>query len=87
MKTKQVDLSLKLRDACFYFDRLKGKLSGKLLRIIEDLCEEGISELKNGITVYYQNGEYYVDNPTEDEVVEVETLRDLQEVLKDYKVI
>ena len=87
MKTKKVDLSLKLRDACFYFDELRRVLSRGLLKVIEDLCEEGIHRFWNGITVYYSNGEYYVDNPHEDEVVEVETLKDLQEVLKEYKVI
>jgi hypothetical protein len=86
MRLKRFSLSLTLRDACRHYDELKKKLSGKLLKVVEDLCEEGLSEV-DGITVYYQNNAFYVDNPSEDEVVEVETIKELKEVLKEYGVI
>jgi predicted NAD/FAD-dependent oxidoreductase len=79
---------MKILEACFRFDELQKKVKNKrLLKILEQLCEEGLVELWKGITVYYSNGSYYVDNPNEDEVVEVETVEELEDVLKEYRVL
>jgi hypothetical protein len=88
MKVQDLSLSIKLKDVCYQFDELKQKLDNKkLVWALEKLCEEGIVKFWNGVTLYYMNGSYFVDNPKEDEVVEVETLKELYEVLREFKAI
>jgi hypothetical protein len=88
MKLQNLSSSIKLKEVCYHFDELKHKLKNKkFLLALENLCEEGIAEFWNGVTLYYMNGSYFVDNPKEDEVVEVETLKELYEVLREFKAI
>ncbi len=79
---------MKILEACHRFDELKQTVKNRgLLKVLEQLCEEGMAKLWKGITVYYFRGSYYVDNPHEDEVVEVDTVEELEEILREYKVI